>query len=62
MIEMLVTFCSDETRGTAIEYGFVLVLISIAAIYFFELMGDNLVLLYVMLDGEITDVVVASGP
>ena len=61
MLEMLVTLFRDETGATAIEYGFVLVLISIAAISFFELMGDNLVLLYLMLDGELTDVVVASG-
>ncbi len=61
MLEMLVTFFRDETGATAIEYGFVLVLISIAAISFFELMGDNLVLLYVMLDDELIEVVVASG-
>ena len=61
MIEMLIKVFDDETGATAIEYGFVLVSFLIAAIVFFGLMGDNLVLLYVMLDDELIEIGVASG-
>lgn len=53
-------FCRDESGATAIEYGLIAALVSVAAIAALETMGDSLVSIFGKVSSELQDAV--TGP
>ncbi len=58
MFAKLQSFCRDESGATAIEYGLIAALISVAAIAAMGAMGDSLQTLFNTVAGELDN---ASG-
>ncbi len=58
MFAKLQSFCRDESGATAIEYGLIAALISVAAIAAMGAMGDSLQTLFNTVAGELNN---ASG-
>ncbi len=46
MLKCLQSFCGDESGATAIEYGLIAALVSVAAISALTAMGDSLELMF----------------
>ena len=55
----LISFFKDESGATAIEYGLIAALVSVAAIGALGLMGDSLVSIFGTVEGELSTA--ASG-
>jgi pilus assembly protein Flp/PilA len=55
MIAKFGNFAKDESGATAIEYGLIAALVSIAAIAALRSMGDSLSNLFGMVSGELSD-------
>ena len=60
MITAIRTFLTDETGATAIEYGLIAALVSVAAISAMGAVGDSLVTLFDTVAGELDTA--AGGP
>jgi pilus assembly protein Flp/PilA len=61
MLKRFESFCSDESGATAIEYGLIAALVSVAAIASLTAMGNSLKTLFGTVDNELTNAVAASG-
>ena len=59
MLRTLRNFCTDESGATAIEYGLIAALVSVAAIGALGLMGDSLKTIFGLVSTELTKA--ASG-
>ena len=55
-------FCRDESGATAIEYGLIAALVSVAAIAALEQMGTSLVSIFGKVSSELQDAVSGSTP
>ena len=55
MLKILDTFAKDESGATAIEYGLIAALISVAAIAAMGAMGDSLQTLFNTVAGELNN-------
>ena len=55
-------FCRDESGATAIEYGLIAALVSVAAIAALEQMGTSLVSIFGKVSSELQDAVAGSTP
>ncbi|MEE8188929.1 MAG: Flp family type IVb pilin [Kiloniellales bacterium] len=61
MLKRFENFCSDESGATAIEYGLIAALVSVAAISALTAMGNSLKTLFGTVANELTNAVAASG-
>jgi pilus assembly protein Flp/PilA len=61
MLVELKKFAGDESGATAIEYGLIAALVSIAAIAALRGMGESLSNLFSMVSGELTAAVNSAG-
>jgi pilus assembly protein Flp/PilA len=61
MLKRFKSFCSDESGATAIEYGLIAALVSVAAISALTAMGNSLKTLFGTVANELTNAVAASG-
>ena len=59
---MLSKLTRDESGATTMEYGFTAILVSIAAITLFQVLGDTVELVYIVLGSDLANVATASGP
>ena len=57
MLKRIQHFCHDESGATAIEYGLIAALVSVAAIAALRGMGESLSNLFGLVSGELTDAV-----
>ena len=62
MITAIRTFLNDESGATAIEYGLIAALISVAAIVAMGAMGDALQTLFNTVAGELNNAAGGSAP
>ena len=61
MLKRFESFCDDESGATAIEYGLIAALVSVAAISALTAMGNSLQTLFGTVSNELTAAVAASG-
>jgi len=61
MIRMLKHFARDESGATAIEYGLIAALVSVAAIAALRGMGESLSNLFSTVSGELASAVATAG-
>ena len=54
MIAMMISFVKDEDGATAIEYGLIAALVSVAAIGALSALGDSLNTIFNMVSSELT--------
>jgi len=54
MIAMMISFVKDEDGATAIEYGLIAALVSVAAIGSLSALGDSLNTIFNMVSSELT--------
>ncbi len=54
MIAMMISFVKDEDGATAIEYGLIAALVSVAAIGALSALGDSLNTIFTMVSSELT--------
>ena len=57
----LISFFKDETGATAIEYGLIAALVSVAAIAALEAMGTSLISIFTTVQTELTDAAATAG-
>lgn len=57
----LISFFNDESGATAIEYGLIAALVSVAAIAALELMGQSLIQIFTTVQTELTDAAATAG-
>ena len=60
MLKMLTQFANDESGATAIEYGLIAALVSVAAIAALKAMGGQLVAIFNKVSSELATA--ATGP
>ena len=61
MLKRFESFCSDESGATAIEYGLIAALVSVAAIASLTAMGNSLRTLFGSVSNSLTTAIAASG-
>ncbi len=61
MMKSLLTFAKDESGATAIEYGLIAALVSVAAIAALRGMGESLSNLFSTVSGELSAAVNTAG-
>jgi len=57
MLTSIKNFCFDDSGATAIEYGLIAALVSVAAITALSAMGDSLVTIFGRVSSELTKAV-----
>ncbi len=57
MLTKLMVFLKDDSGATAIEYGLIAALVSVAAITALGAMGDSLVDIFTVVSGELDDAI-----
>ena len=61
MYKKFTAFLSDESGATAIEYGLIAALVSVAAIVALTALGDSLVTIFGIVATELQDAAVTAG-
>jgi len=61
MFKKLHAFLKDESGATAIEYGLIAALVSVAAIVALGAMGESLVTIFEVVSSELSDAAVSAG-
>ena len=62
MIKIIREFCADESGATAIEYGLIAALVSVAGIVALEAMGTSLSSMFSSVSTKLNQAVAASAP
>ena len=62
MLSILKTLIRDESGATAIEYGLIAALVSVAAVVALENMGTSLENMFTTVSGKLDTAVGATGP
>lgn len=60
MVELFRDFARDESGATAIEYGLIAALVSVAAVVALQLMGGSLNAMFTEVSTQLDDAVVAA--
>lgn len=61
MLTVIRSFLKDESGATAIEYGLIAALVSVAAIVALGAMGDALVVIFDTVESELTSAATQAG-
>ena len=62
MISTIKNFINDESGATAIEYGLIAALVSVAAVAALSSMGSSLSAMFGVVGGELDAAVTSAGP
>ncbi len=62
MLKCFKQFCGDESGATAIEYGLIAALVSVAAIGALTTMGESLQTLFGTVSNSLTDATASTSP
>ncbi len=62
MLKRFKQFCGDESGATAIEYGLIAALVSVAAIGALTTMGESLQSLFGTVSNSLVDAEASTGP